>query len=231
MVRGLVTDTWVVSEGGCASVASGDLRSGAPHTILSFPFYPILSHPILSLSIYPILSYYYCGNQPLGLQLFYSELTRHRKLVLFVLRNEWIWYGSVSFTIGIQKRFELGWLMFMVPLAFYTACRECFGLCDPGARFTNDFLPTIQIRWKHRLAVILLLAIRSKQIFVHATTAQVSCHVENFVAITVLESRWEFGCLHLGQWPMTYLMTLSDWTMSCQPWPPCARYGQWARYK
>ena len=34
------------------------------------------------------------------------------------------------------------------------------------------------------------------------------------------------GCLHLGQWPMTYLMTLSDWTMSCQPWPPRARYGE-----
>ena len=44
--------------------------------------------------------------------------------------------------------------------------------------------------------------------------------------------RWSaFGCLQLGQWPMTYLMTLSDWTMSCQPWPPRARYGQWARYK
>ena len=31
-VGGLVTDTWVVSEGGCASAVSGDLRSGAPHT-------------------------------------------------------------------------------------------------------------------------------------------------------------------------------------------------------
>ena len=41
----------------------------------------------------------------------------------------------------------------------------------------------------------------------------------------------QFGCLHLGQWQMTYLMTLSDRTMSCQPWPPRARYGQWARYK
>ena len=40
-----------------------------------------------------------------------------------------------------------------------------------------------------------------------------------------------FGCLHIGQWPMTYLITLSDWTMSCQPWLPRARYGQWARYK
>ena len=44
-VGGLVTDTWVVSEGGCASAASGDLRSGAPHTILS---HPVLYNPILS---------------------------------------------------------------------------------------------------------------------------------------------------------------------------------------
>ena len=39
-VGGLVTDTWVVSEGGCASAASGDLRSGAPHTV------PITSDPV-----------------------------------------------------------------------------------------------------------------------------------------------------------------------------------------
>ena len=61
----------------------------------------------------------------------------------------------------------------------------------PGARFTNDVLPAIQIRWKLRLAVIPLLVIRSQQIFAHATTAQLSCHVQNIVAITVLESRWE----------------------------------------
>ena len=29
---GLFTDPWVVSEGGCASAVSRDLRSGAPHT-------------------------------------------------------------------------------------------------------------------------------------------------------------------------------------------------------
>ena len=46
-----------------------------------------------------------------------------------------------------------------------------------GAHFTYDFLPAIQIRWKLRLAVIPLLAIRSQQIFAHATTAQLSCHV------------------------------------------------------
>ena len=60
-----------------------------------------------------------------------------------------------------------------------------------GSRFTNDFLPAIQIRWKLCLAVIPLLAIRSQQIFAHATTAQLSCHVQNFVAITISEWRWE----------------------------------------
>ena len=62
-----------------------------------------------------------------------------------------------------------------------------------GARFTNDFLPAIQIRWKLRLAVIPLLTIRSQQIFAHATTAQLSCHEQKFVAITVLKSRGDWN--------------------------------------
>ena len=66
-------------------------------------------------------------------------------------------------------------------------------LNGPGAHFTNDFLPAIQIRWKLRVAVIPLLASRSHQIFAHATTAQLSCHVQNFVVITVLESRWKWN--------------------------------------
>ena len=65
-------------------------------------------------------------------------------------------------------------------------------LSETGARFTNVFLPAIQVRWKLRLAITPLLAIRSQQIFAHATTAQLSCHVQNFVAITVSESRWEW---------------------------------------
>ena len=60
-----------------------------------------------------------------------------------------------------------------------------------GAHFTNDFLPAIQILWKLRLVVIPLLAIRSQQIFRHATTAQLSCQVQNFVAITLSDSRCE----------------------------------------
>ena len=47
-VGGLVTDTWVVSEGGggYASAVSGDLRSGAPHThYLSILSYLSTSYP------------------------------------------------------------------------------------------------------------------------------------------------------------------------------------------
>ena len=55
------------------------------------------------------------------------------------------------------------------------------------------FLPAIQIRWKLRLAITPLLAIRSQQIFAHATTTQLACHVQNFVMITILESRWEWN--------------------------------------
>ena len=55
------------------------------------------------------------------------------------------------------------------------------------------FLPVTQIRWKISLAIIPLLAIRSQQISAHATTAQLSCHVQNFVAITVSEPRWEWN--------------------------------------
>ena len=58
---------------------------------------------------------------------------------------------------------------------------------------TNDFLLAIQIRWKLRLTVIPLLAIRPPQIFAHDTTAPLSCHVQNFVAIAVLESKWEWN--------------------------------------
>ena len=38
-VGGLVTDTWVVSEGCCTSAVSGDLRSGAPHTHYLYYYY------------------------------------------------------------------------------------------------------------------------------------------------------------------------------------------------
>ena len=41
----------------------------------------------------------------------------------------------------------------------------------------------------------------------------------------------KLDCLHLRQWQVTYLMTLYDWTMSCQPGPPRVRHGQWPRWQ
>ena len=51
-----------------------------------------------------------------------------------------------------------------------------------GAHFANDL-----VRWEICLVVIQSLAIRLQQNFAHATTAQLSCHVQNFVAIALLE--------------------------------------------
>ena len=93
---------------------------------------------------------------------------------------------------------EFHWQYVIVGLVlFLTMIETVSGLmqliCKPGARFTNIFLPAIQIRWKLRLAITPLLAIRSQQSFAHATTAQLSCHVQKYVAITVLEWRWDWN--------------------------------------
>ena len=56
--------------------------------------------------------------------------------------------------------------------------------CDPRIYFTNDFSSTIQIWWKFHLAVTQLLVNILQQSFAHGTTAQLLCHVQNFVAIT-----------------------------------------------
>ena len=61
----------------------------------------------------------------------------------------------------------------------------------PVARFTNDFLLAIQIWWTLCFVVIQYLAIRSQHIFAHATTAQLSCHVQKSVAITLLHLMWQ----------------------------------------
>ena len=62
-----------------------------------------------------------------------------------------------------------------------------------GVRFANEFVITIQIWWKLCLAVLLLLAIRLQQIFVHARTEHLSCHAQIFLVITVPELRWEWS--------------------------------------
>ena len=62
-----------------------------------------------------------------------------------------------------------------------------YGNCQGHVSLT--IFAAIQTRWKIRLAVIPLLAIRSQQFFAHATTAQLLCHAQNFIAIIVWKSR------------------------------------------
>ena len=51
-----------------------------------------------------------------------------------------------------------------------------------------SFLLTVHIPCKLNLVLMQLLAIRLQHNFAHGTTAQLLCHVQNYVAITLLES-------------------------------------------
>ena len=61
----------------------------------------------------------------------------------------------------------------------------------PGAYFTSVFSTVIQIQWKTGFDVTPLWGILSQQNFVHATTAQLLCHVQNFTGIISLQLGWE----------------------------------------
>ena len=60
-----------------------------------------------------------------------------------------------------------------------------------GTHFTNDFSITIQMWWKFHFALIQILIHGSLQNLAHGTTAGLSCHVPNIVAITILLFGWE----------------------------------------
>ena len=69
-----------------------------------------------------------------------------------------------------------------------------FAILQPGDCFSNGIPISIDIPGKARLAIMIIipfLAIVSLQTFAHAMTAWLSCHVQNFVAIAVIERRWE----------------------------------------
>ena len=57
---------------------------------------------------------------------------------------------------------------------------------DPGAHFTNNFAITIQMWWKFHFALIQVLIKWSLQNLAHGTTAWLSWHVPNFVAIWLI---------------------------------------------
>ena len=63
----------------------------------------------------------------------------------------------------------------------------------PGAHFTNIFSIPFQIRWKFHFTLTSILIQRSLQNFVHDTTAVLSWHVQNFVAVWWLTMELQQG--------------------------------------
>ena len=77
----------------------------------------------------------------------------------------------------------------------------------PGIHVTNTLFITIQIQWKIWITVIPFLAMISPQMFAHAMTTLLSCHVQNFVKIS-----WsEFG-LEQNEISITFELWLWKWT-------------------
>ena len=92
---------------------------------------------------------------------------------------------------------------------------------EHGTYFTNDILLVIEIQWKSCLPYtnyplnlipfhVPFVIIGLLQIFAHATTAWLSWHVQNFVAISSLVFRWEYDecSIKFGLW----------WKKSCVKW-------------
>ena len=67
----------------------------------------------------------------------------------------------------------------------------CKGLTLPRAHFTNNFPLKIQIWWKFSFNVIPLYTVTLPHNFAHGMNIQLSCHVQNFIAITLLQLGWE----------------------------------------
>ena len=91
----------------------------------------------------------------------------------------WSWHHTDSSKTGLMCRYKR------------VFGQRIFHSIHSGTQFADDFLLTIQIRWKLPLAVKQLLTIRSQKFFAHAMTA-----VQNFVVIMLLKVKWEQKKFH-----------------------------------
>ena len=71
--------------------------------------------------------------------------------------------------------------------------------CYLVARFANEFLPAIQIRWKLHLVVNESLTRSLLRLQMLATTAQLSYHGQNFVSTILLELYIKY-CMVMVRW-------------------------------
>ena len=79
-------------------------------------------------------------------------------------------------------------LMSCVPLMYFEY--TCLSKIRPSCPVHWPFLLPMQIWWNIKITSIQLLSIGLLH-FAHATTTQLSYHVQNFVAIITLEFRWK----------------------------------------
>ena len=107
--------------------------------------------------------------------------------VYFGLDMVSLWYVMMQSSICFGFSSLFWWVCWFLPCRWWLVSDTWW----PGTHFTNNFSITIQIQWKIYSARIQLLVIISQQNLAHATTAQLSCHVPNFVAITLLVLGWE----------------------------------------
>ena len=87
-----------------------------------------------------------------------------------------VWYSSFSWTFSFCAAEASTCSKWKRWLWRHTRVEYCPMGMTSGARFTNDLLSAIQIRWTLRLAIIPLPAIRSQQIFAHAS-CRVMCKI------------------------------------------------------
>ena len=93
---------------------------------------------------------------------------------------------------------------------------ELTGLLRSAAHFTNNFTIVIHIRWKNSFSVSPLWGMISLQNFAHATTAQLSCHVQNFIVITSTHFGWE-NEISIEKSFLKWAPVLTLWSQSPRP--------------
>ena len=98
-----------------------------------------------------------------------------------------IWWRVKSeliiFSISTEAPWDNYWYLYFI--AFFLSLIPAPCIAMPLAFFAHNS-NSMEIS----LVVIPLLVIRSQQNFAHAPTAQLSCHEQNFIAITVLKLSW-----------------------------------------
>ena len=118
--------------------------------------------------------------------LFWCVLPVTNKYKFTATDTNWLMYGVWTKPVWYHVLLHI---YFIVPQRvndFHTLVPEVVKYWA-GVCFTNNFSIIILIYWKIHSPLIPCLAIRSLQHIAHATTAELSWHVQTFVAITALK--------------------------------------------